>query len=318
MEQKPRRIAVIIPARNEGVNLRNLYGEVHRVIQDLGTYTWELIFIDDGSYDGTWEIIEEMSRVTPTKVKGVCLSRHFGKEIAQTVGIDMAQDPDAAIFMDADLQHPPGVIPELVRQWESGFQIVTTQRRTGQDSWGRRLGSNLFYFIFNRFSDLNIQPGACDFRLLDRKILEVLQTFKERNRFFRGIVDWVGFKKTSIAFDSPARAKGNSAFTLKALFDLAIDAFTSFSLAPLRLAGYLGLTVTIITFLLLTYMVTSHIFFEITLFTPLAYFMVFNTLLFGIVLISLGLIAWYIGRIHTEVIDRPLYIIQKRVGFVDE
>ena len=172
--------------------------------------------------------------------------------------------------------------------------------------------------MLNHFSKLNIQEKATDFRLLDKQVLNALKTFPERNRFFRGIVDWVGFKKTSITFDSPNRTEGKSAFSFQSLSSLAINSFTSFSLMPLRFTGYLGLAVTTITSLLFLYMIITHLILGLAIFTKLAYFVVFNTLLFGIVLAALGLIALYIGNIHTEVTGRPLYIVQDKVGFFEE
>jgi dolichol-phosphate mannosyltransferase len=238
--------------------------------------------------------------------------------MALTAGIiEWTKFSDAVIFMDADLQHPPSVIPKLIQQWELGFQIVTAQRKSIRYSIWREMGSNFFFFMLNRFSKLNIQHKATDFRLLDRKVLEVLQTFPERNRFFRGIIDWMGFEKASITFDSPDRITGKSTFSFNNLFNLAVNSFTSFSLMPLRITGYLGLAVTTASSLLFLYMIITHLVLGLTLFSKLAYFVVFNTLLFGIVLAALGLIALYIGNIHTEVSGRPLYIVQERVGFVD-
>jgi len=205
----------------------------------------------------------------------------------------------------------------LIQQWELGFQIVTAQRKSIRYSMWREIGSNFFFFMLNRFSKLNIQDKATDFRLLDRKVLDVLQTFPERNRFFRGIIDWMGFEKASITFDSPDRITGKSTFSFNNLFNFAINSFTSFSLMPLRITGYLGLAVTTASTLLFLYMIITHLVLGLTFFTKLAYFVVFNTLLFGIVLAALGLIALYIGNIHTEVSGRPLYIVQERVGFVD-
>ena len=314
-DTKTRKVVVIVPAHNEATNLRKFYSMVNKEVRALKNYVWEFIFVDDGSKDNTWRIIEEMSR-EEFSIRGICLSRNFGKEIALTAGVESIENSDAVILMDADLQHPPSVIPELIRQWELGFQIVTTQRQSIRYSMLREMGSNLFYFMLNRFSKLDIQSKATDFRLLDKQVLKVLQTFPERNRFFRGIVDWLGFKKTSIAFDSPDREGGISTFSFNDLCKLAINSFTSFSLMPLRVTGYLGLLVTASTSLLLFYMITSHLILNITLFTPLAYFVVFNTLLFGIVLAALGMIALYIGNIHTEVVGRPLYIVQERVGFI--
>ena len=317
MNGKKHRITFVIPAYNEENNIRRFYEETNKVALGLNNYTCEFVFIDDGSNDSTWQVIKETSNLD-SAVKGLRLSRNFGKEMALTAGIiEWTKLSDVVIFMDADLQHPPSVIPKLIQQWELGFKIVTTQRKSIRYSMLREMGSNFFFFMLNRFSKLNIQHKATDFRLLDRKVLEVLQTFPERNRFFRGIIDWMGFEKTSITFDSPDRIAGQSTFSFNNLFNLAINSFTSFSLMPLRITGYLGLAVTTASSLLFLYMIITHLVLGLTLFTKLAYFVVFNTLLFGIVLAALGLIALYIGNIHTEVSGRPLYIVQERVGFVD-
>ena len=316
--KKKNKIAIIVPAYNEEDNLHIFFKETNKIIQNLEDHTWEFIFIDDGSDDSTWRIIDEMSN-SHKNVRGVRLSRNFGKELALTAGVlESTEELDAVILMDADLQHPPSAIPQLVQQWKSGYQIVTTQRKSIRYSMWREIGSNFFYFMLNNFSKLNIQQKATDFRLLDQQVVKVIKNFPERNRFFRGIIDWVGFKKTSIIFDSPDRTGGKSTFSFNGLFNLAVNSFTSFSLMPLRVTGYLGVAVTAISGILFLYMVISHLVLGLTLFTKLAYFVVFNTLLFGIVLVALGLIAWYIGSIHTEVAGRPLYIVRDRTGFVEK
>jgi polyisoprenyl-phosphate glycosyltransferase len=317
MNKDKRQITFIVPAYNEENNIRRFHEETNKVTLGLNNYTCDFVFIDDGSNDSTWRVIKELSDLDST-VKGLRLSRNFGKEMALTAGIiEWTKSSDAVIFMDADLQHPPSIIPKLIQQWELGFQVVTTQRKSIRYSIWREMGSNFFFFMLNRFSKLSIQHKATDFRLLDQKVLKVLQTFPERNRFFRGIIDWMGFEKTSITFDSPDRISGKSTFSFNNLFNLAINSFTSFSLLPLRVTGYLGLAVTTASSLIFLYMVITHLMLGLTLFTKLAYFVVFNTLLFGIVLAALGLIALYIGNIHTEVSGRPLYIVQERVGFVE-
>jgi dolichol-phosphate mannosyltransferase len=313
---KKNRITIIVPAYNEEDNLPTFLDETKKVTNNLEGYIWEFIFIDDGSNDSTWAVIAEMS-IVHKNIRGLRLSRNFGKELALTAGIlESTEELDAVILMDADLQHPPSAITQLIQQWEQGFQVVTAQRKSIKYSMWRKIGSTFFYFMLNHFSKLNIQEKATDFRLLDKQVLNALKTFPERNRFFRGIVDWVGFKKTSITFDSPNRIEGKSAFSFQSLSSLAINSFTSFSLMPLRFTGYLGLAVTTITSLLFIYMIITHLILKISIFTKLAYFVVFNTLLFGIVLAALGLIALYIGNIHTEVTGRPLYIVQDRVGFL--
>ncbi len=222
MNEKKRQITFIVPAYNEENNIRPFHEETNKTVRGMNNYTCEFIFIDDGSNDSTWQVIKETSNLD-SAVKGLRLSRNFGKEMALTAGIiEWTKFSDAVIFMDADLQHPPSVIPKLLQQWELGFQIVTAQRKSIRYSMWREMGSNFFFFMLNRFSKLNIQHKATDFRLLDRKVLEVLQSFPERNRFFRGIIDWMGFNKTSITFDSPDRITGKSTFSLNNLFNLAI------------------------------------------------------------------------------------------------
>ena len=306
-------IALVVPACNESKNLQAFLDLVNQTTEKLTAYYWEYIFVDDGSSDNTWELIEELAQTDP-RVRGVSLSRNFGKEIALTAGLELAGDVDALIFIDADLQHPPEVIRDLVKQWENGYQIVATNRETIRYSMTRKLGARFFYFMLNRFSDLNVQPRGTDFRLLDREVLKVLKTFEERTRFFRGLIDWMGFKKTFVTFSAPDRANGESAFKLRTLILMAINSFTTFSLLPLRVTGWLGLTVVSLSLAVLFFMVITQFFFT-QYYTPLAYFVVFNTLLFGVVLTALGLIALYIGHIHTEVIRRPLYIVQDKVGF---
>lgn len=317
METKKPRITIIVPAYNEGGNLKDFRDCVDDTISGLDDYIWEFLFVDDGSSDDTWMNIEDLSREDP-RVRGISLTRNFGKENAMTAGAESLQDPDAAIFMDADLQHPPSLIPEMLKRWKKGYQIVATHRTTRHDSWVRELGTNLFYYFINRYSDLNMQPKATDFRLLDRQVLKVFKTFRERNRFFRGIVDWMGFQKTFISFSAPLRRNGKSTFNYRSLYSMAINSFTSFSLVPLRITGYVGLFVIIVSFLLLIYMFMAHLILHLTLFTPMAYFVVCNTLLFGVVLAALGMIALYIGHIHTEVIGRPMYIVKNQAGFMEK
>ena len=311
---KKKQITLVVPTFNESANLRPFFESLNDVIEGLEKYQWEVVFVNDGSSDNTWAVIQDLA-AHDSRVRGVSLSRNFGKEIAMTAGVDSVNSSDAIIFMDGDFQHPPPIIKELIAKWAQGYQVVSTKRISVQHSQVRKLGSRLFYYMLNRFSDLKIESMATDFRLLDQEVVQVLRTFKERTRFFRGLVDWMGFRKTFISFSAPERFKGGSAFKLQDLVSLAINSFTSFSLFPLRVTGWMGFLVIIVTSVTLVYMVVAHLILQITLFTPLAYFVVFNTFLFGVVLVALGMVALYIGHIHTEVVGRPLYIIQDQVGF---
>ncbi len=310
-------ITFVVPVFNEAENLDLFYETVSSVMVSVPQYQWNVIFIDDGSRDLSWERITHLS-LQDTRVKGISFSRNFGKEVALFAGISQVRDASAVIVIDADLQHPPALVPVMIQKWEEGFKIVGTKRTEINHSLIRKIGSKLFYFLLNRYSDITLVPNSTDFRLLDAKVIKVLQTFKEHPQFFRGIVDWVGFKKIYLDFSAPDRFGGCSSFNFSRLMQLAINSITSFSLLPLRIAGYLGLFITSITFLLLCYMTSVQLIFHNNLFTPLAFFAVFNTFLSGIMLCSLGMIALYIGHIHAEVIRRPLYIIQDSIGLEKE
>jgi dolichol-phosphate mannosyltransferase len=184
MESLKKKISLIVPAYNESGNIRRFVAAVSEVLSRLSGYDWKIVFVDDGSVDGSWEVIRAVAR-EDSRVRGVRLSRNFGKEIALTAGAEAVNGSAAVIFMDADLQHPPELIPELVAKWEQGFQIVTTRRISIEYSRLRKLGARLFYFMLNRFSSLKIEPCSTDYRLLDRDVLNVLKTFEERTRFFR-------------------------------------------------------------------------------------------------------------------------------------
>ncbi len=311
MNESKKDVALVIPVHNESTGLYEFYDAVEKVLSKLPQYNWKVLFIDDGSQDDSWEIINELC-LKHYDVKGLALSRNFGKEIALTAGVEyLSGKTDAAIFMDADLQHPPELIPELLVEWEKGFEVVATIRK--QPSNGtltRKIGSKMFYSMMARFADVEITPNGTDFRLLDKKVINELSHFTERTRMFRGLIDWMGFKKQYISFDAPARIGSSPSYTLHKLITLAINSLTSFSLLPLRITGYMGLFIMASSGLLIFYMGLSQVF-KWDYFTPLAFVVVFNTFLIGILLSGLGLVALYIGHIHTEVVKRPLYLIRE-------
>ncbi len=309
-----KRITVIVPVYNESENLELLYSKLDEVFSGLSGYNWDLLFVDDGSSDDSWEVITRLSE-KHAGISGLCLSRNFGKELALTAGVESIENNiDAVIFIDADLQHPPDIIPQFIDEWEKGADIIVGIRNKVSDySIVKNLGSKLFYSIMKRCSDIDIPPNSTDFRLLDKKVVRTLCRFSERSRMFRGLIDWMGFKKAYINFTAPDRKNGKATYSFKKLFGLAVNSITSFSLLPLRLTGYLGILVFTFTGLLLGYMLISDFIFG-QVYTPQAYFVVFNTMLVGIVLSAVGMLALYIGHIYTEVVGRPLYIIQKRAG----
>ncbi|GHX09797.1 glycosyltransferase [Vibrio cholerae] len=306
-------VSILIPCYNEGNNIVLLYNELEIVVRSYPDINFEYVFVDDGSKDNTVEKIQKLT-LEDNRVKLIQLSRNFGKEIALTAGIHHVNS-DALIIMDSDLQHPPKVIHEFIKHWRSGYEIVATKRQEIENrSFVKRLGSNLFYHLMAFSSETEMVAGSTDFRLLDKKVVDELKKFTERNRLVRGMIDWVGFKKVYVEFCAPDRIHGEAGYTLKKLFGLAINSLTSFSLLPLKLASLLGIIISLSSGFLLAWMVVDKYFLNMQNFSPLSYVIVINTFLIGLVLISLGFIALYIGNIHTEAINRPLYIIRDKIN----
>ena len=311
-DSSPRTLAVVVPVYNESQGLDALHQRLSAVLNSL-PFDWQIIMVDDGSRDTSWAKIREISE-RDARVKGLMLSRNFGKEMALTAGVELCPDVDAVICIDADLQHPPELIPTLISKWEEGYEMVATVRESVADySALKKFGSKAFYWVMTRYSDLDIPPSSTDFRLLDKKVVRTLLHFTERTRMFRGLIDWMGFKKIYIPFVAPARDTGQVGYSFKKLFNLAVNSFTSFSLLPLRFTGYLGLTIIGLCLACLAFMTAGNVLWGAN-YTPMAFFTVFNTFLIGIVLCGLGMVSLYIGHIHTEVVQRPLYIIRERAG----
>ncbi len=307
-------IALIVPVFNESDNIKALHTEIVSVFSNLPNYDWKMVYVDDGSKDNSWEIIEGLCE-TDNHVHGILLSRNFSKELAMTAGLEAAGDADAVIFLDADLQHPPEKIPEFIKEWENGAETVIGIRTDVKDhSIIKKACSWAFNHIFKFLSDIEIHPKSTDFRLIDKKVVTTLSRFSERSRMLRGLIDWLGYKKSFIDFKAPPRPNGGKpTYSYKRLYQLAINSITTFSLLPLRLTGYLGALVSSLSGILLMYMLFTDIVGN-QVYTARAYIIVFNTVLVGIMLFALGLIALYIGNIHTEVMGRPLYVISKKKG----
>jgi len=307
-------ISILIPTYNEEKNIRPLYEALEKVTRLHAGYNFEYFFVDDGSQDETVKEIEKLSLIND-KVKIIELSRNFGKEIALTAGIYEISS-DALIIMDADLQHPPQLISAFIEKWEEGYEIVATIRTEIENrSFIKKIGSKLFYKIINTMSETEMISGTTDFRLLDRIVVEELKKFTERNRLVRGLIDWMGFKKIYVEFKAPDRLHGEAGYTMYKLFQLAINSFTSFSLFPLKAAGYIGVIITLIFGGLFSWMLINRYILNQHTFSSLSYVIVANTFFIGVVLMALGMMALYIGYIHTEVTNRPLFIIRKKINF---
>lgn len=303
-------ISIVVPVFNEQENVKIFYQEVCKYMEPLG-YLFELIFIDDGSTDGTAATIERLS-LQDTRVRAVILARNFGHQIALTCGLDYASG-DAVITMDGDMQHPPELLPLLLRKWEEGFEVVQTIRVDTQGvSWFKKFTSGIFYQLINAMSNVHIAEGGSDFRLLDKKAIETFQRFKEKARFIRGIIGDMGYRKTQVEFLAPQRYAGKSKFSLMKMLTFALDGITSYSKLPLRLAFYLGLLFGVMSFAL-----TINVLY-IKMFTTdavpgWATIAVSVLLLGGIQLVGMGIIGEYVGRIFEEVKQRPLYWVRAEI-----
>jgi dolichol-phosphate mannosyltransferase len=308
-------ITIIIPAYNEAENIRPVYEKLQEVLSPLrNKYSFELLFVNDGSLDGTGQEIRKLAD-KDEKIKYLEFSRNFGKEIATTAGLNNAQG-DACIMIDADLQHPAELIPQFVEQWENGSDVVVgIRKKSRSDMWIKVLGSKLFYNILNRIADIEVMPNSTDFRLLDRVVVGEFNRFTETRRMTRALIDWLGFKRSYIYFEANERLNGTASYSIWKLMGLAFTSFVSLSLFPLKLAGYFGMTITLISgvsgfyILLGKYVFRTHFASTFSDAENLAIFIVF---LVGIILMSIGLIALYIANIHGEVIKRPIYVIRNR------
>lgn len=312
-----KRIAIVIPVYREANNLERLHKRLDEVTGELTGYAWEYLFVNDGSPDNSLEILRRLVERDP-KVRVLDLSRNFGKEIALTAGVHCAdaEAVDAVICMDADLQHPPELIPTLLTEWQKGAEVVATTRVSiEKQPLLRRMGSHFYYWLMARISGLDMVSQTTDFRLYDKKVVAAFRQATERERMFRGIMDWLGFRKVYVPFRADARSEGAAGYSYAKLWRLAVNSITSFSLLPLRLTGYLGVLITSLSGFLLIWMLGTYILTDTNMYTPLAIVVVANTFLIGIVLMAIGLVALYIGTIHTEVVNRPLYIVREWVNF---
>ncbi len=308
-------ISIVIPVLNEEKNIPLIYKGVVSVFRELKEkYDYKIIFVNDGSEDKGGEIINELSK-SSEKVKYIEFSRNFGKEIATSAGINHCSG-DAVIIIDADLQHPPEMIPDFIRKWEEGADIVIgTRKENKRNGIVRRIGAYFFYRIINSIGETKVLPNATDFRLLDKKIINEFNRFTERNRITRGLVDWMGFKRDYVQFNVGSRNCGKARYSCLRLVKLAISTFVSHSLFPLKFAGYLGIIITFFSGILgLFIFIEKYI-----LMNPWglsvsgsAILAVIILFLIGVVLICLGLMALYIANIQGEVMNRPMYIIRSK------
>ncbi len=303
-------ISVIVPMHDEAPNILALYNAITKATKHI-LVKLEVIFVDDGSTDDSVKLVKQLQRKNKN-VTVLELTRNFGKEIALTAGLHHTK-ADAALLIDADLQHPPSLIPEFIDRWQKGTDVVVGVRKGGENSLFRSAASKTFYGILSRISNTKITPKATDYRLLDRSVIDEFSRFTERNRLSRGLIDWLGFEHDYIYFDVNVRKAGQSYSRMK-LLNLAVNSFVTHSFVPLKLAGYLGLIIIITSGPLGVFVfVEKYIFhdpwkFNISGPAILAIILMF---LVGIILGSLGLMALYIANIYAEVMNRPLYVVKQ-------
>ncbi len=310
-------ISIVVSAYNEEDNIDALYAELTAHLKTINNIKYEIIFVNDGSKDATKEKIVTLLQADKN-VKLVDFVRNFGHEMAMTAGMDYALG-DAVIFMDADLQHPPQFIAQMVKYWKEGTDIVLTKRVENlQETYFQKLRGKIFYKILNALSDFEIPAQTPDFRLIDRKYVEIVKQMKESNRMFRGLISWIGVEnKKVIEFEAPDRHAGESKYNYRRLMQLAIDSVLSFSIKPLRFAMYIGLISIMICGLVGGYMVFDYLtndHYQTTGFATTALIVIF---LGSVQLISLGIIGEYVGRIHIESKNRPLYVAEYYPNQVD-
>lgn len=305
-------LSVVVPVFNEEANVQRFYHALTDVLKSQVLDGHEIIFIDDGSRDGTWSLLESLA-AQDARVKAIHFSRNFGQQSALTAGLDHAAG-DIIVMMDGDFQHPPSLIPALIAKWKEGYDIVYTKRERNE-SYGvlKNVLSKGFACVFNKLSEVEVGEGVLDFRLINRPVLESLKGLKERKRFLRGLVHWVGFKSTHVMYTAPARTSGTSNYPMRKALSLACTALLSFSSKPLYWSGFLGLIATFISLLYIIYAIYVKFF---TDFTVPGWTSILISVLFlgGVQLITIGILGSYLGMIYEEVKGRPAYIIQKKIG----
>jgi len=301
-------ISYIFPIYNESGNIDLLYKTMSDLLKKHSQYNYEMLFINDGSKDDSLVLLQQLVK-KDKRVTVIDLSRNYGHQIAVTTGLDHAVG-DAIIIMDSDLQDPPKVSFELIKKWEEGFDVVYAQRRSRQDTLFKKITADLFYRTLQKLAEIDIPRNTGDFRLIDRRVVNELRRFKEHDRFLRGMVSFVGFNQIAVPFDRDERFAGETGYPLKKMLKFAADGITGFSTAPLKFIRSVGLFIAGLSFIGVLYALILKLFFPE--FTVEGWAFIVMSILFtsGIQLIMLSVLGSYIGRIYTEVKDRPLYGIK--------
>lgn len=306
------RYSIVVPLYNEELVISETYRRLTEVMQTTGE-EYEIVFVNDGSRDRTEKMATEIVE-HDRHVKLVNFSRNFGHQAAITAGMDCASG-QAVVVIDADLQDPPEVILQMIEKWKEGYDVVYGKRlRRKGETWFKKVTAKIFYRFLSSMTNIDIPVDTGDFRLLDRKVVDSMRSFTEKSRYVRGLVSWVGFKQTAVEYVRKERFAGETKYPLKKMLKFAGDAIASFSYKPLKLAGYMGYILSFISFAYLIYIVIRKLVvgdFGAGWASTVAISLFFN----GMILIVLGIMGEYIGRIYDECKNRPLYIINEKVGF---
>jgi glycosyltransferase involved in cell wall biosynthesis len=311
IEKKGIYVSCIVPVYNEELNVLPFFSKLHASLKEL-TDRFEILVVDDGSSDTTVEKILPLHNAL--NIKLIKLSRNFGKEVALTAGLAHCAG-EVGVLMDADFQHPVELIEIFLTHWSEGYDMVYGVRQNrNRESYVKRYFAKLFYWLMANLTRIDISGNAGDFRLLDRKIITALNSFKERTRFMKGLYAWVGFKKTAVPYEVQDRAAGKSSWRFARLVELAITGITSFSNVPLRVWGFIGFIISLVSLVYAIYIVTVTLIYGADLpgFPTLAVALMFFG---GIQLLSIGILGEYIARIFTEVKQRPVYLVEEKYGF---
>lgn len=306
----PTVLSMVVPVYNEAGNIRPLADAIKRSVDSLGI-AYEVIFIDDGSRDGTWDAVTREAQADP-RFKGLSLSRNFGHQHAILAGYSIAEGK-AVISMDGDLQHPPSLIPAMLREWQNGFKIVHTRRISHRKkSAFKRLTSKTFYRIFSLLTQVAIPEGSSDFRLLDRQVLENITKFNDVEFFIRGVVNWIGFQATVLTYQENERFSDKSKYTFTRMVRLAVSGVVAFTALPLKIGIWLGLFMSFLAFLEIIYILIKYA--QGVTVPGWASIVGIVSFLFGILFMILGCIGLYIANIHENLKNRPRFVIQQKVN----
>jgi glycosyltransferase involved in cell wall biosynthesis len=307
--------SIVIPMYNEEEVIAETYKRLKKVMDETGE-PYELVFVNDGSRDRSAAIIAELAQ-TDDCIRLIDFSRNFGHQIAVTAGLDYAQG-QSIVIIDADLQDPPEVIPRMLEKWREGYDVVYGKRLKRQgETFFKKFTAFAFYRILGALTNDSIPKDTGDFRLIDRKVCDAMKKLPEKNRFLRGMINWVGFKQIAVEYVRDERWAGETKYPLKKMLKFASDGIFSFTYKPLKLATYIGFLLSASGFLYLLYVLYQRLFTSSTQ-TGWASIIAVNLVFNGIILVILGIIGEYIGRIYEEVKGRPLYIVREKIGFPEE